>query len=95
MKKESKPCTLKDLGFSFTFDENCSTCGEGQCHNIVKCQIKDKECNVHVTADPACGTYTIVVFDFESGEKIEEPIIYSSNTETAVYLRDRFNFTCA
>ncbi len=90
-----KECTLKDLGFSFTFDENCQTCGNGQCHNVAKCNINGNDCWVHLTADPACGTYIIDIQDYETGNSIEEPLTFHSNSETAKYLRDRFNFECA
>lgn len=90
-----KECTLKDLGFSFTFDPNCQSCGEGQCHNVVKCNINEKDCWVHLTADPACGTYTILITDWETGNQVEPKIVFNSNKETAKYLKDRFNFECA
>ena len=65
-EETKKKITLKDLGFSFTFDPNCTTCGEGQCHNVVKCNIEEQDCWVHLTADPACGTYVVFIQNFET-----------------------------
>jgi len=57
------PKTFKEFGLKFEFDENCLTCSDGSCHNIVTSKHDGKEYNVHIATDREGSFYSISAFE--------------------------------
>ncbi len=95
MSNKEKECTLKDLGFSFTWSEGCQSCGDNGCHNVVNCNVSGKNFEIHLKAIPESGTYEVTVFDYDNNNEILLEKTFNSNIKTAMFLCDTYGFTCA
>ncbi|MBK8642756.1 MAG: hypothetical protein IPN15_11270 [Saprospiraceae bacterium] len=86
-----KECTLLDINFHFNYNENCSTCENGECHAMV--QTDDKHYWIPVLGTSKLGPFIVTIIDNKSIEpnRVES---FSKDSDCAVFLRDTFGFKC-
>lgn len=87
--------TFEELGLTFDFDEDCATCQDGSCHNIVTAKNDGREYSVHISTNTERNNFEIFAVETAStGDSLIEES-FENEEEAVKFVCDTFNgFKC-